>query len=142
MPAFPKLPPVAREPLSVVLLARDDGAHAEAVLTSWLRFLDARGVEYEIVLVEDGPSASLPQLLAKVASPRLRMIQQDSPRGEGAALRTGLQAARHPLLFYTLCKPEYRPEDLGKVLERPFVHEETDSETPPAEPGKEIDHVH
>jgi glycosyltransferase involved in cell wall biosynthesis len=143
MPAFPKLPPVSREPLSVVLLARDDAAGAEAVLAGWAKFLDARGTDYEVVVVDDGSADGTPQLVEALASPRLRVLRHDAPRGEGAALRTGLQAARYPLLFYTLCKPEYRPEDLGKLLERPFVHEEPDrADTPPAQPDKEIDHVH
>jgi hypothetical protein len=144
MPAFPKLPPVSREPLSVVLLARgDDAAHAEQVLAGWLGFLDARGLDYEVFVAEDGRGDALPPVVEKLASPRLRLFQQETPRGEGAALRTGLQAARHPLLFYTLLRPEYRPEDLGKLLERPFHHEEHDpAAPPPAEPDKEIDHVH
>lgn len=73
----------------------------------------------------------------------LTVLRHDAPRGEGAALRTGLAAARHPLIFYTMCDPAYRPDDLAKLLDRPFVVEDPfpHDDAPPAT-GKEIDHVH
>jgi len=58
-------------------------------------------------------------------------------------LRTGLAAARHPLICYTLCKPEYRPEFLDKLFDRPFVPEDAiEPGKALLEPDKEIDHVH
>ncbi len=53
-------------------------------------------------------------------------------------------AARHPLLCYAPCKPEYRPQDLGKMLDRQFLGEEglLTATMPPKEPDREIDHVH
>ena len=143
MPAFPKLPPVAAEPISVVLLARNDASHVESVLAGWVAFLDARGKDYEILVVDDGSTDEIAQKAEAVGSKRVQFLRHESPRGEGAALRTGLQAARHPLLCYTLCKPEYRPQDLGKMLDRQFFGEDSPPpETAPKEPDREIDHVH
>jgi glycosyltransferase involved in cell wall biosynthesis len=135
MPPFPTLEPIADKPLSIVLLARDDAAHVESVLIGWSAFLDARGGEGELLLVDDasddGTAVRAESLRAQL--PRLRVLRHAEPRGEGQALRTGLEAASRPLVFYTLCRPEYLPADLGRMLERPGIHGQT---------GKEIDHVH
>jgi hypothetical protein len=131
MPATPPLPPIADKPLSVVLLARDDAGHVEAVLASWADFLAARGPGNEVLLIDDGSSDGTADRAA--ARPGLRVLRHDQPRGEGAALRTGLEAATCPLVFYTLCRPEYRPADLARLLARPPAHEAQ---------GLEIDHVH
>jgi hypothetical protein len=127
MPQVPPLPPIATEPLSVVLLAPGAGA-ASAVLAGWLAFLDGLGREYELLLVVGGSAEASPD-----PHPRLRLLPHAGPWGEGAALRAGLAAASHPLVFYTLCEPQYRPADLGRLLER---------RTPAPKEEPEIDHVH
>jgi glycosyltransferase involved in cell wall biosynthesis len=137
MPALPTLPPIANQPLSVVLLARDAAAHVEAQLTAWGDFLRGRGPGHELLLVDDGSSDGTADKAEALASrlPLLRVLRHDRPRGEGAALKTGLEAAGKPLVFYTLCRPEYRPADLARLLDQPSSQE--------AQPrGKEMDHVH
>jgi glycosyltransferase involved in cell wall biosynthesis len=47
---------------------------------------------------------------------RLEVLRHESPAGVGAALRTALAFAKHPLFFYTLCDPRYRPDDLPRML--------------------------
>jgi glycosyltransferase involved in cell wall biosynthesis len=118
MPELPPLPPVATQPLSVVLLAHDDAPHLEAVVAGWVTYLNGLGRDYEVLLVDDGSSDGTAALLDVLASRhgRVQVWRHADPRGEGAALRTALAAARHPLLFYTPCKPEYRPADLQRLL--------------------------
>src|SRR5882672_9442714 len=102
MPEIPSLPPIADQPLSVVLLAHNAADHVAASLIVWLGFLDDfRPGAYELILVDDG-TADKAQAHAD-AFPALRVIRHDQPQGEGAALRAGLQAATKPLVFYTLC---------------------------------------
>src|SRR5262245_25888987 len=138
MPELPQLPPIADQPLSVVLLARNCADHVVAALITWLGFLDGiRPGAYELILVDDGSddgTADKAQAQAD-AFPALRVIRHEKPQGEGAALRAGLEAATRPLVFYTLCQPEYRPDDLGKLLARTIKLEEGGV-------VKEIDHVH
>src|SRR5215217_3169192 len=107
MPEPPPLPPIAAEPLSVVLLAHDDAAHLRPVVDGWVAYLAGLGRDYELILVDDGSPDGTGELTADLAGrhPRLRVLRHDGPRGEGAALRTALAAARHPLLVYTLCHP-------------------------------------
>jgi glycosyltransferase involved in cell wall biosynthesis len=135
MPEPPKLPPVASEPLSVVLLAHNPGEPLEAVVSAWASYLDKRDRDDELILVDDGSTDGTAERAAALGEryPRLVVLRHEQPRGEGAALRTALAAARRPLLFYTLCDPHYQPGDLDRLLaKRPD----------PARPDLEIDHVH
>ncbi len=135
MPVTRTLPPIATQPVSVLLLSRDAGAHAEAGLNAWLDYLDARGPEHELLLVDDGSMDGTVERAEAVAAsrPRLRVLRHSSPRGEGAALRTGVSEAKMPLLFVSLLCPKYRPENLGILLDR--------TEAPPSK-VKEIDKAH
>ncbi len=118
MPEFPKLPPIADQPLSVVLLAHNAGAHLEKVVAEWATYLNGLNRDYEILLIDDGSTDLTPRLLPVLTDRhrRLRLLRHPHRRGEGAALRTALTTARHPLLFYTLCDPRYRPGDVNRLL--------------------------
>jgi glycosyltransferase involved in cell wall biosynthesis len=135
MPELPPLPPIAAEPLSVVLLAQNAANHLEAVLAAWVTFLNGLDRAYEVIVVDDGSTDGTALLAEKLASrsPRVQVLRLPAPRGEGAALRSALAAARYPLLFYTLCDPHYQPADLGKLL-----HKRSD----PRKPDLELDRVH
>jgi glycosyltransferase involved in cell wall biosynthesis len=111
--------PIATAPLSAVLLARDAGPDLEEVVTAWAAQLDALQRPYELILVNDSGAADLPARADALAGrlPALRVVHHPEPRGPGAALRTGVEAARHPLLFYTTCDRQYRPEDLARLLD-------------------------
>jgi glycosyltransferase involved in cell wall biosynthesis len=135
MPELPRLPPIASQPLSVVLLARNSENHLETVLAAWVTFLNGLDREYEVLVVEDGSTDGTAALAEKVASNyrRVQFIPLATPQGEGAALGAALRFARYPLLFYTLCDPHYQPADLGKLLRK---------RSDPRKPDLEIDQVH
>ncbi|HYT88239.1 MAG TPA: glycosyltransferase family 2 protein [Gemmataceae bacterium] len=111
-------PPIATSPLSVVLPAFNAAADLEAILTAWVKELDRLSRPYEILLVDD---ASTDETAVRAEAlvgqmPALRVLRHAVRRGLGAALRTGIEAASHPLLFYTICDRQYRPEDLKVLL--------------------------
>src|SRR5262245_50704072 len=103
MPLPPTLPPVADQPLSVVLLARDDAAHVAAVVTAWATWLDERGKPYELLVVDDasGDGTADQAEAMRERFGHLRVLRHAERQGEGAALRTGLAEAAMPLVFYT-----------------------------------------
>jgi glycosyltransferase involved in cell wall biosynthesis len=114
MPELPSLQPVATQPLSLVLLARNAEAHVVSVVEGWRQTLSARNIAFEIVVVDDGSSDQTAELAGQV--PEVKLLRHDKPRGIGAALRTGLEATTHPLLACAVCDPAYRPEDLAPFL--------------------------
>jgi glycosyltransferase involved in cell wall biosynthesis len=135
MPSLTPLPPIATQPLSVVLLAHNAVSQVAAVVSRWVTFLDGLKRDYELILVDDGSTDGTAEKAESLAEkyPALRVLRHATHQGEGAALRTALEATRHPLLFYTLCDPAYRPADLGRMLAKTTAD--------PAG-GLEIDHVH
>src|SRR5262245_9430984 len=135
MPELPPLSPTAAQPLSVVLLAHNQADHLETVLAGWVTFLNGLDRDYEVIVVDDGSTDGSGDRAEKLASSyrRVEVLRHAATQGEGAALRTALAVARHPLLFYTLCDPHYQPADLGKLLRK---------RADPSKPDLELDHVH
>jgi glycosyltransferase involved in cell wall biosynthesis len=114
----PKLPPIATEPLSVLLLAHNDAACLGTVLAAWAAVLDSLNRESDIILVDDGSSDQTGALAESMTEkyPRLRVFRHPQPQGFGAALRTGLAQARYPLLMMAPCDEQYQPADLKLFL--------------------------
>jgi len=113
-----KLPPIAGSPLSVVLLAFPSAGDRSQVLETWHALLRGLGREFEILVVEagsngtSGPAVPMPERWSGV-----QILSPPDPRGFGAALRTGLTAARYPLVFYTTCDQQFQPAGLKQFLE-------------------------
>jgi glycosyltransferase involved in cell wall biosynthesis len=112
----PRLPPIAAEPVSVVLPAHNAEEVLPKVLRRWAGFLDGLKRDYEILVVDDGSSDRTAALAD--GQPHVRVLRHETRRGVGAALRTGLAEAKHPLVCYAPCDHQYRPADLQKMLER------------------------
>jgi glycosyltransferase involved in cell wall biosynthesis len=119
MSDLPERPPIASSALSVVLPARDAEKLLPGVVSAWSAVLDGLKRDYEILLVDDGSTDATAARAEALATqdPRLRVLRHDGPRGFGATLRTGITAARFPLLFYTTCDRQYDPADLKKLLD-------------------------
>ena len=109
---------VSKEPISVLLPAYNQAAGLEPIIENWLRALDRLERPFEFIVIDDGSSdgttVTADRLAARHAA--LRVVRHDARRGFGAALRTGLKEARHPLLFYTACDYPYPPTDFKKLL--------------------------
>lgn len=118
MPEPPKRPAIESATLSLVLPVYNAGGDLEALLTPWVECLERRQRPYEVLLVNDGSSddtAARADALAQTV-PTLRVHHHATPLGFGAALRTGLRAAQHPLLAYAPCDRQYQAADLKQLL--------------------------
>ena len=112
------LPPVQAEPLSAIFLSYNDQASLEKTLGQWTNELNSLQRDYEILLVDDASADGWRELGQSLAAkfPRIRLIRHETRRSFGACLRTGLAAARFPLLLVSTCDGQYQPGDLQKFF--------------------------
>jgi glycosyltransferase involved in cell wall biosynthesis len=111
---------IATAALSVVLPVHNVAASLPQLVGEWSGYLDRLKRDHEIILVDNGSTdgtATAAEAIAATNS-HVRVLRHEQPRGFGACLRTGIAAARHPLIFYTSADPVYRPADLGRLLGR------------------------
>jgi glycosyltransferase involved in cell wall biosynthesis len=118
MPESPQLPPIATEPLSLLLTAHNAEAPLEEVLTSWVAELGRRERDFEVFVIDDGSTDGTAGRVEELAArwPQVRLLRHEKRRGDGAALRTGLAAVRFPLLLTCPCDRQFPPEDVRRLL--------------------------
>lgn len=101
--------------LSLVLPAYNEEGNIERAVREAATAAAALTPEYELVVVDDGSrdatGARLSSLQAELGE-RLQVVRHEANRGYGAALRSGFQAARGELVFYTDADNQF---DLGEL---------------------------
>lgn len=113
--------------LSLVLPCYNEESNVEATVREVLAWMRDRGVEGEIVAVDDGSSDRTAAHLARLAAcePRLRVVRHERNRGYGDAVRTGCDAAQEELVAFMDSDGQFRVRDLELLLARaadaPFV---------------------
>lgn len=81
---------------SLVIPAYNEAARLPAFLDSALAWLDASGMSFEVIVVDDGSADATGDEVRKrqAGRPNLRLIRHTNNSGKGAAVRTGMIAAR------------------------------------------------
>lgn len=108
---------VVRE-LSVVLPAFNEEANIEQVVRDCTAYLDGTGLDYELLVTNDGSKDRTGEILDKLAAelPRLRPLHHPQNKGYGAALRTGFDAARKKFVFYMDGDGQFDIRELDLIL--------------------------
>jgi glycosyltransferase involved in cell wall biosynthesis len=89
--------------LSLFYPMYNEEANIEEAVRRALAALPRHADEFEVILVDDGSrdaTASIADRLC-AADPRVRVVHHEVNRGYGAALRSGIAAARYEWVFYT-----------------------------------------
>jgi len=89
--------------LSVIIPAYNESVRLPPFLASVRRYLDDRYPNtYEVIVVDDGSGDDLPQALKAATTdwPELLVMRHPANRGKGAAVRTGMLAARGQRLLF------------------------------------------
>ncbi len=112
------LPPIQSEPISAILPIFNDLAVLQSVLEAWISVLNSLNRDYEILLVDDASTDGTLDLAQSLVekNPKVRLLRHEAHAGFGACLRTGLPAARLPLLLISTCDGCYQPADLPRLL--------------------------
>jgi glycosyltransferase involved in cell wall biosynthesis len=104
------------EGVSIVLPCFDERENVEAAVIEARSAGRAAARAHEIVVVDDGSSDGTGDLAAALAArdPDVRLLTHEANRGYGAALRTGIAAARMPWVLLTDADLQF---DLGQLAD-------------------------
>jgi glycosyltransferase involved in cell wall biosynthesis len=80
--------------LSVVIPAYNEVHRLRPTLERVLSYLEGRGLDFEVVVVDDGSSDGTPRVAQDFLSRRVWLLELTTNRGKGAALRHGVVATR------------------------------------------------
>lgn len=106
--------------LSVILPCYNEEANIEPLLNDIRDFFIASKTPYEVVAVNDGSRDRTADRLAKWQNmhPELVIITHSRNKGYGAALRSGFEAARGDLIFFTDSDRQFDIRELASFTPR------------------------
>ncbi|MBA3832239.1 MAG: glycosyltransferase family 2 protein [Chthoniobacterales bacterium] len=109
-------PPVT---LSVIFPAFNEEANIQRTVESARLVLPKLAKTWEIILVNDGSKDATTPLCDHLAEqyPEVRAIHHVDNRGYGAALKSGILAARHDFIFFTDSDGQFDLEELEGLIE-------------------------
>ena len=114
-----------KESLTVFFPAYNDAATIAGLVEKSFRLLESAGVEFEVIVVDDGSFDETPQILQQLQArygETFRTVRHAVNKGYGAALRSGFAAASKELVFYTDGDSQYDPGELPLLLARLEPH--------------------
>lgn len=105
--------------LSLVFPVFDEAENLGELLETALQIAARLAPDFEIILVDDGSRDGSDAVIAEWCrqSPRIRTVRHETNRGYGAALRSGLGAARGRLVFFSDADLQFDLSELAKLLE-------------------------
>lgn len=116
-PATSATPP-PRPSLSLVFPAFNEAENLPTLLESATKIGDQLGVDFEIVIVDDGSRDASAKVLERwrTRDRRVRSVHHATNRGYGAALRAGLREARGELVFFSDADLQFDLRELALLL--------------------------
>lgn len=104
--------------ISAVLPAYNEEANIVRTATSVADVLERLGIEYEVIVVDDGSRDRTAQVTSELAekNPRVRLVRHTVNQGYGSALATGFAAATKELVFMTDGDAQFDVSEITKLL--------------------------
>jgi glycosyltransferase involved in cell wall biosynthesis len=106
--------------LSVVVIAFDEEACLAAVVRELVDRLAREGIDFEVVLVDDGSRDRTLPIMRELAAhdPRLSVVALSPNRGIGGALRAGFDAARGEYVTWVPADGQIDPATVVELYRR------------------------
>lgn len=111
---------MTRPSISAVLPAFNEELNLEAVVSEALRVLPEVASAFEIIIVNDGSrdgTGPLADRLARSGDQAIVAVHHPRNRGYGAALKSGIERARHELIFFCDSDGQFTLQDLPAMLQ-------------------------
>jgi len=121
MTAAPETTPAKVEALSYFFPAHNEAENIEALVEEALADLGEIADRFEIIAVDDGSSDGTGEIADRLSAAHpgvVRAVHHPHNRGYGAAVRSGLAAARYALVCFTDGDRQFRIADLGRLTAR------------------------
>ncbi len=125
MPETTNLPrpvePTRVEALSYFFPAHDEAANIEALVEEALVELPRLAARFEIIAIDDGSTDGTGEIADRLAAANpdvVRVVHHHVNGGYGAAVRSGLAAARFALVCFTDGDRQFRVADLARLTAR------------------------
>jgi glycosyl transferase family 2 len=111
--------------LSIVLPCHDEEANVAQAVREATRAAASAAERHEILVVDDGSADGTRRLAAALAAddPRVRVLVHERNRGYGAALRTGIAAARCDWILLTDADLQFDLGELDRLLAPAMRHD-------------------
>ncbi len=105
--------------LSVIFPAYNEEHNITRTVESARAVLSQCAEVWEIIIVNDGSQDETQRICDELAEsmPEVRVVEHPENRGYGAALKSGISAARHELIFFSDSDGQFDLEELPKFLE-------------------------
>ena len=106
------------ESISVFFPFHNEEENVQRVYESARNVLNATGLDYEIILVDDGSKDETPKIVDAIAASdkRVKVVHHPVKSGYGAALQSGFRAATKGLVFYTDGDGQFDLNELPPLL--------------------------
>jgi glycosyltransferase involved in cell wall biosynthesis len=107
--------------LSYFFPAHNEEANLAGLVEEALATLPGLADTFEIIVVDDGSKDRTPAIADELAAAHpdvVRAVHHEVNQGYGAALRSGLAAARYELVAFTDGDRQFKVADLGRLTER------------------------
>ena len=100
--------------LSVVIPAHDEVGSIAETIRGIASALSAEGIEYEVIVVDDGSSDGTDEVVTRLAEhdPAIRVLRSPYPNGFGFAVRAGLEVFAGDAVAIMMADGSDQPEDL------------------------------
>ena len=106
--------------LSIFFPCYNEADNVKTMIEQSVQIGNDYGIDYEVVVVDDGSSDQSAQIVREEArkNPRIRLIQHSQNKGYGAALRTGLGNVKKDLVFLTDGDNQFRLSEMEKLFSK------------------------
>ncbi|MEW6146071.1 MAG: glycosyltransferase family 2 protein [Thermodesulfobacteriota bacterium] len=104
--------------LTVVLPAHNEEGNIKNTVEKCLSYLEKNVGDYEVVVVNDGSSDRTREIVEEMSSanPCVVLVNHETNKGYGSALRSGLDRASKDYIFFMDSDGQFDISDLGRLI--------------------------